>query len=430
MGKRRRPGFRLICLLVLAGLLGTACARAPAGPPAEIPSPEALPDGVVTLRILTLGADSTLDAVINEFYAKYPRHRISKQYLPWSGQDPTEQMAEAIRRGEVDLVQTDGYGKELAEQGLMLPLSPLIRQTGFDIGPLGPMPALAVSGELYDLPTTFQPQVLVYNPVLFEAAGVPVPPRTGWTWEQFRETARILSRGEGAGRTWGFSAPLAEELVLAYLHDRAGPTLEDLRPEHVRAALTFFGAMVHQDQSMPPAERRRWDRRAPFLLTDDDFSLGKAAMGLANLPLSRPFKGPWEVAALPTTVGRPQPVLAAARTYGIAANSRQQGAAWEFLRFIAGGEGAVIAARNGQPHVYVTPAASRAWAEQNPAPPRSTWLFLAHCCTVVRRGSGEGGTDQTRWVLDAANQVLSGTASADMALVEYVNRMASRPPRP
>lgn len=58
---------------------------------------------------------------------------------------------------------------------------------------------------VYALPKDFTPLVVYYNKRLFDAAGAPYP-RDGWTWDDFAETARKLTRdadGDGKTDTYG-----------------------------------------------------------------------------------------------------------------------------------------------------------------------------------------------------------------------------------
>src|SRR4030095_14831833 len=64
-----------------------------------------------------------------------------------------------------------------------------------------------VNGKTYLLTKDFSPLVLYYNKDMFQKAGVE-PPKEGWTWNDFAETAKKLTVREGDKVTqWGVQMP-------------------------------------------------------------------------------------------------------------------------------------------------------------------------------------------------------------------------------
>lgn len=55
------------------------------------------------------------------------------------------------------------------------------------------MEPFRVNGRVVGIPIAFSPRVIFYNPGVFRRAGCPLP-RSGWTWDEFIETVRILKR--------------------------------------------------------------------------------------------------------------------------------------------------------------------------------------------------------------------------------------------
>ena len=62
-------------------------------------------------------------------------------------------------------------------------------------------------GKLLGLPFSTPPMILYYNKTMFDDAGLETPKELAmkgeWTWEQFEESAKALSKGEGNNRTYG-----------------------------------------------------------------------------------------------------------------------------------------------------------------------------------------------------------------------------------
>lgn len=423
MGKPRARPLCILCLVLVVGWLGPACGGGSKPPPPSSrteDTPAATRGKVVTIRVLTLGQDPSLDTAIGAFYDKYGSYRITKERLAVQTGDLTEQLAARLRQGEIDVVQVDARGADLARQGLLIPLDDRMQRSGLDAEPFGEvLSALRYGGQTFELPTTFQPLMLVYNPAVFAAAGVAVPPVDGWTWEEFRQTARQLTGGDGEAKVWGFSAPLVEQMAWAWFRERSDSGTGALAPADLREGLEFFRQLVFTDGSVPKAEKRNWATGAPQYAQSDDFNDGKAAMGLVQLPYAGSWRNremKWEVAPLPTRTGQAASLEVSPHTYAVASGSKHMEAAWDFLRFAAGLEGAMATARSGELPVYRGPSVQEEWFHASPAPPRSTALIFTLPRTLSRPAATATGGDLFRQVYAAANGVMSGARSVEEAL--------------
>ena len=56
---------------------------------------------------------------------------------------------------------------------------------------------------LYGIPKDWTSRAIFYNKDLFDAAGVPYP-TADWTWSEFRDIAKQLTKGEGPDKQYGF----------------------------------------------------------------------------------------------------------------------------------------------------------------------------------------------------------------------------------
>ena len=66
-----------------------------------------------------------------------------------------------------------------------------------------------IEGDYYGVPYCKNIQVVYYNKNMFDDAGVAYP-KDGWTWDDFRDTAKKLTKGEGAAKVYGVMADLLE----------------------------------------------------------------------------------------------------------------------------------------------------------------------------------------------------------------------------
>lgn len=429
---------RLGSLLLTLALLISGCAQAPTrsnGEAPKDPAPKGAsdPNAMITLNLLDLGIPQVTDAIISAYQAKHTNVRINRIRLTEFEQPPLVTTKELMAQGKVDVV-AGTFADELVKEGALLALDPLIQRDGFDLKGFGSVPdQLRRDGKLYELPMELQGQLLIYNRGLLKAAGETIP-QEGWTWERFRTLAAKLTTGQGAGKVWGVASALDEYLAQAYLVGRAGALPAVPAVADVKETMQFFSTMVSTDQSMAPSQERDWSKRAQggFSYQNGAFEAGKAAFAAEQLVTVRGYARSLSrdgielgFAPIPTSDGKGTLTNLYARTYGIAATSKQQDAAWEYLRFLTGPEGAAIMARYGTVPVYHSPEVMKAWFEQQPTPPpESEFLFT----TDWQLMPDAGGPSATVWnaLHNAFNRVLTGKQPWEASLDQYLQEVGAQ----
>lgn len=410
-----------VAVAVVLLLLLTACGRIPQR---RVPVPTgatASHQDVRSIKVLTYPGDSALDGLIAGFYAEYPDYRIEKVSVPVASS--AADVAYRLSDGQVDLLPTALPGvnlPELARAGQLAALDPYIKTSRFDLRPFGgALETLRLDGDLYDLPYAVQPLVVLYNQDLFQAAGVPLP-RDGWTWDQFRDAARTLTRGDGEGKVWGAGSNTPDALVRIWLAQQmAGSAAAAPDEQTLREALQFFTTLTLTDRAMPPV-------KAGGIATYNriSFEQGEAAMSvesLSRLPtVSRNARFKWNVAPMPVAPGGTDAQPVTPLTYAIAARGPNPDGAWVFLRFAAGPKGAAAMIRAGLFPLYSTADVKRAWFDQQPPPPAGTEsLFTARWQIEPR--TADAGARRYRDALGALlTQALSGQRPWEEALHDYL----------
>lgn len=124
--------------------------------------------------------------------------------------DPVEKMKELMTGDnpvDVLILDTGTMGK-LAEENLLQPLEPLIKEDKIDLEAFVPSVLESIreagGGQLYGLSPTFSSSALFYNKTLFDQKGV-TPPADDMTWDQIFDLASRMSSGTGKDATFGLS---------------------------------------------------------------------------------------------------------------------------------------------------------------------------------------------------------------------------------
>jgi ABC-type glycerol-3-phosphate transport system substrate-binding protein len=368
---------------------------------------------MTTIRVLVADIDPVFDIIVADYMDKYPNDRVEVSTLA-EADDWLATVKARIEQGDVDVVPVFD-AEAMVGQKLVQSLAPHITATRYDLEPYGSgLDQLRRNGVLYELPFRVDPFVLAYNRDQFQAAGVPEPSHN-WTWDQFREAASRLTHNEGSTRVWGFASERITPVVIT-LGNQTKNALGVPSPAAVGPVLRLLSTMVFQDRSMPQVSTGV--RSGGSLFGD-----GEAAMAVETLAFFRwmgpslPFR--YDFAPFPVAPGAEPVLVVSPVTYGIAATSRNPGAAWRFLTYLTGAEGAAVAVKSGILPGYQTEAIRRAWFDRNPRPTPGTELFFTTPRSYPFFFGNDTSGDAYRLLKQATEQALSGQKSYEQAAADY-----------
>lgn len=151
-------------------------------------------------------AQETLDALVKRFNASHP-DIVVKAEVGALADSLYQKTTAALAGGKYpDVVYQFGPNlPSLARSPKALDLTETVRSAGWDWEDFYPpaREAVTVDGKVRAIPAVIDSMAVVYNKRLFRDAGVPEP-RAGWTWDDYRATARRLTdAGKGQfGTGW------------------------------------------------------------------------------------------------------------------------------------------------------------------------------------------------------------------------------------
>lgn len=412
-GNRLGGGERLRRVAILSALLCltlhlAACTR--------LPERRAIPVESSTIRLLAVGTDPHLDALISGFYGKYPDQRIVKVSLP-GGAAALDEVRYRIEQGQVDVVSLPEGPGDLVEEEWLLALDPYLQKSRMETTPLAPLvEQFRWGGLIFDLPYVIDPYVLLLNKPRFAEAGLHLP-QEGWGWDEFRADAERMSQRQGETGVWGLAVPDREKLFLTWLQQRSGEPFYRAGEKEVWEMLQLAGTMALTDRSTALAEEMVGPTGVNLLLEGHyGFVYGSLS---TYFSVARPPNDRWEAMPLPVLPGAAPTGIVTYRSMGIASTTNHPDAAWEFLRFVAGPEGAAVLARAGGFPAYQSDEAQEAYFNRQPAPPVSLRALFRARLSVMPRGGSTLDYRRAVAVKEALGQVLSGQRSWEVAAEEY-----------
>ncbi|MFG2835795.1 ABC transporter substrate-binding protein [Streptomyces zaomyceticus] len=203
---------RVLALTAVLALLLTGCTA----------GDEAPDDGVVRLRFQSLAwQKESVEAnrqLVDEWNAAHPDIRID--YVQGSWDSVHDQLLTSFEGGEAPDIIHDAsddladfaYGGDLAD------LRPLLSERLRADIPAAGWRTTTFGEGVYGVPFLQEPRVIIANRKILDSSGVRVPtPSKPWSWAEFRQITRDLTRSMGPGRyavAWPLKEPVSVSLNL------------------------------------------------------------------------------------------------------------------------------------------------------------------------------------------------------------------------
>jgi len=312
--------------------------------------------GPVVLRVGTGDSGPGLaphEEIIRRFEEANPDVRVELESV--GGSDYYDQLFAQIEGGSPpDLLQIgDDAVPRFVAAGALAPLDPFL-DGDYPLDPGIYLPGVLSpgrwDGRQYLLPKDFSPLAVYYNKRVFDRFGVPYP-KDGWGWAEFLETAQALTRdtdGDGATDVWGVQLPAAWPTGFEYWAAAGGGALVSpdggafaghLDSPETTAALQFYADLYHRHRVAPPPVDL-----AAFGGGNTEFAEGRAAMRLFGRWPQADYRASdaIDLGVVGAPAGDRRANILLWSGFGISALSTHQEAAWRFLRFYVGAEGAQV----------------------------------------------------------------------------------------
>jgi multiple sugar transport system substrate-binding protein len=223
-------------------------------------------DETATLKVQAFGGDAELAAItaaIGRFNEKYPNVTVELSIDPISGGwgDYVTKVLGQFNGGQA----ADVYGtaietfQSFSARGIWMPLNDFVEaNTGFSDFAPSLFEQGSYKGEIHYIPIGWNNIMINYNRALFDAAGVAYP-KKGWTWDEFRETAKALTVKDAAGNVtqFGYEVPNQNFFIQPWLFSNNTSALTEdwsasnmLDPK-VAESLQFLYDLIHVDGVSP-----------------------------------------------------------------------------------------------------------------------------------------------------------------------------------
>jgi multiple sugar transport system substrate-binding protein len=301
-----------------------------------------------TIRVMSFFAYDNPEveqAVVDAFEASYPHVEVELELTPFSDIFTKYQVQAAGRRAPDVISMNFENLRNFASRGAVHPLTDFVSGDQVDLGIYyeNALEMHTVDRVVYGLPATFSDNVLYFNRKMFDEAGQAYPDPS-WDWDKLLEVASQFVadvNGDGIVDSYGYGPGWWPMYLFLYdtnmlTPDGSGCALDSA--EGVQAIESYLGLFTEGGVSANPAAQAT---QGDF----DRFVSGNLAMYVAGPWAVKPFNDAiddfeWDIAHHPR--GTSQGTFLYSNSYAISNGSREKDAAWEFVKFAAGPEGAKI----------------------------------------------------------------------------------------
>ena len=206
MARKAKRNFLIsTCILLTLMMFASACGNKEADAPAQSTGTDKKEVTIKYYNWDNEAQEAATDGMLREFEAANPGIKVEHVVLvPGNSTEMLKKLDFLISSGdEVDVVQMPSTGAviERATRGAFTPLNELYDKEGlkaedeYSVNP-------AVDGKYYGMQYTSGYTYVLLNKNALDEAGLPVP-KFGWTWDDYREYAKKLTKGEGVDKRYG-----------------------------------------------------------------------------------------------------------------------------------------------------------------------------------------------------------------------------------
>lgn len=333
----------LFVLLIICVILGVGCReQSLATPsPADLESPTSQPFSETTpssLVTLSLAVPSTALRPYQQLVALFEEAHpsLSVNVIGYDGVE--NQPRDRARQADVFFYYPtfEPHDNALLDLQALIENDPSFDRDDFWSG------TLPESGEaVWALPTAVSYQLIFYDKIAFDEAGIPYPP-LDWTFDDFVETARTLTVRDGDEVTrWGYVSNQVRRDPLLASH-LTNPLIEGeverLTDPDVAEAITSFSALFTEEAVAPWLDTYKPVDQQPVGTQSGQFSFmnnGRAAMWQRSHPVyvADDYQPTVGATAIPTAGNglTAEPIL---EGFAISQGTQHREVSWQLLKFL------------------------------------------------------------------------------------------------
>jgi multiple sugar transport system substrate-binding protein len=411
----------------------TSGAAAPTAAPADAPT-AARPASAepVTLKMTAWDIATTpyWQAVIDAYEAQNPNVKV--ELVEISSQEYQDKVSVMLSGGDqtdiITVKDIPGYAGMLT-RGQIVPLNDYIARDSVDLKAYsGAAEELTYKGAIYALPFRSDVWILYYNKDIFDKAGVAYPDND-MTWAEFDALARKLTHGEGADKVYGAHFHTWRSTVQLGTVQDGKNTVIATDYSFMKPMYDMVTAMQHDGIIMDFGELKAGNVHYSGVFKNAQVAMlpmGSWFIGsLIKAKNAGEFSFNWGVARYPHPEGVQAGTTAGTLTsLAINASSAHKDAAWDFIKFYTGPEGAKALAATGNLPAIRTPEILKVFGGVKDVPGEAAAALQT--TTVRLELPMDPKVSAVEQILNEEHElIMTGSVSVDEGIKEMTRRVSA-----
>ena len=296
-----------------------------------------------TIAFLTQGgADS--EARYNPIYDMFKEQddavNVDFIWHPGGATDIQQKLLTMIAGGEApDMYWTHTYiNPGLAKRNVPLALDDLFASDtswSRDDYFAGSIQDFQVAGVQYAMPRETTSTIMIYNKTLLEDSGAALPSE-GWTWDDFVEIARTVTKGDGAEKVYGMGNFNVNAYTFVRCWQLGGDVLNEDRTQYTMDqggsvdAVAQIQSLIH-DEGVHASAASLGDRPLTEVFLTGNIGMFPQFSVFSGI---LPAEFEWDIAHMPHNADEVKTTRVASAGHSIYSGTEKVDAAWAWLRMV------------------------------------------------------------------------------------------------
>ncbi|MFD3257957.1 ABC transporter substrate-binding protein [Paenibacillus lentus] len=294
--------------------------------------------------------------IVDDFNAKHENIEVKLNTISNDADEYNTKIMTNLSGGsQMDVYSINGTASlgMYAQKNQLLDLTEQIKNSKVEVSAYGPsfqdIVTVLTEGKYFALPYRTSQYAIFYNKAIFDKEGIEYPEQM--TWNEYAELAKQLTKGEGVDKQWG--GYYADWLIAPLGGLQSGSTILDDNLEPVEGFLQFLNRIYYEDQSHMSYKQMKGES----IDWIKQFEVGNVAMLINGEWTINMLKADidtgktdieFDMAPLPLPDGvQDQTTVGGVSTFiGINPASKNQEAAFEFVKYVTGNEGGTMIAES------------------------------------------------------------------------------------
>ncbi len=292
----------------------------------------------------------------------------------------------------------------------------------------GLIDSLTVDGKTYGVPFRKDNNLLFYNKDLFDAAGVEYP-KDGMTLKEYEDLAAKMTKGEGNDKVYGAHIHTWPSNV--YMYARRDGTFDETKPDTYDSLLSAYNTILDMQSKgyvMDYGSLKASNIHYSGVFYNQSVAMMQMGTWFINMLVENADFN-WGVCSLPSDAGTDNKAAVGGVTpVTMGAYGKNSAAAWTFIKYVCGEEGAEVLAGTGILPGYSSTKINEIFDNlhnTNEYAPEGLSKYINIDKYIIEFPMDKNGGDIDQIFQEEHSAIMTGTETAEQGIANLKSRVSA-----